>query len=213
MKKIPALEIIATISLVSIAITVMLLVWPELKNEVSAAWAQGILTTLGLFVAMWVANWQAQQARKHAQELRNEDLKQKREGVMAIAEAAFDEVEAIEHASNSQDLDSFFEDQYHMDQFAHAITSLKAIPLHELHSYNMVVGILDLIDALLRTQEFCENVTREDRGFIIIADNYIAFQEDNFTKAMQALTFIRGGILGWTTEEINRRNGLQGRNS
>jgi hypothetical protein len=210
MKKVPVLEVIAATAVATIATCVLLLLLPQLRNEVSAAWAQGILTALGIGVAMYAANRQAQDARAHALELRQEDLNQKRRGIAAIAEAAFDEMQAIEQACNNHNLELFFDEQYHKEQFNHIITALQAIPLHELHSYNMVVGILDLTDALLRTQAYCEMVLdEENRGSATAEEFYYAYQDENNTKAFRAMTFIRGGILGWTTEEINRRNGLQ----
>lgn len=206
MAKIPVIRIIAATALVTIAISVLLLLLPQLRNEVAAAWAQGVLTALGIGAAMYSANQQAQDAQAHAEEVRHSDLTQKRQGVMAIAEAALEPIEALEKARVSRCLVVYFEEEYHKEQFVHTLDALKAIPLHDLQSYNMVVGIIDLIDALVLSQNFCHMVVDEQRGTALPEEFYDAYQGDNHTKAMHALTFIRGGILGWSTEEINRKN-------
>jgi hypothetical protein len=163
MSKIPIFEAVAAAALLVIAIVVLMLVAPSLKGEVAAAWAQGVLTALGIGLAMYSASQQAQSARTHAEEARLAEIKQRRQGVLAIAEAAFDHIDALDSAATSNDLSKFFEGPRH-GQFAHATASLRAVPLHELQSYNMVGGILDLLDVLVRIEQTCVRIEEEHLG-------------------------------------------------
>jgi hypothetical protein len=189
-----------------IAIVVLMLVAPAMKGEVAAAWAQGILTALGIGLAMYSANQQVQSARTHAEELRQIEMKQRRQGVLAIAEAAFDHIEALDSAASFHSLGAFFEGPRH-GQFTHATAALRAVPLHELQSYNMVAGILDLLDVLVRIEPTCVRIEEEHLGGATPEELYFAIHADDLGRALHAMNYIRGGVLGWSSAEIAQRNG------
>jgi hypothetical protein len=207
MKKFPFPEAVAATALVTIAIGVLMILAPGLKNEVSAAWAQGILTALGIGLAMYSANQQVKEARAHADELGQSEIKQRRQGVLAIAEAAFDHVDAIDRAANAGALGEFFEGHRRSDQLSHATAALRAVPLHELQSYNMVTGIFDLLGVLTHMEQTCASIESGRLLGLTPEELYFGIHADDQLHALHAVTFIRGGVLGWTTEEINRQNG------
>lgn len=207
MKKFPFLEVVAATSLATIAIGTLIFVVPGMKDEVSAAWAQGILTALGIGLAMYSANQQVKEARTHAEELGRNEIKQRRQGVMAITEAAFDHIEAIDTAASSGTLGEFFERRPRSDQLSHAVAALRAIPLHDLQSYNMVAGIFDLLDVLVRIEQTCRQIEGNQLNGLTPEETYFASHSMDMVHALHALNYIRGGLLGWTTNEINQRNG------
>jgi hypothetical protein len=207
MNKFPFLETVAAAALAMIAISALMVVVPGLKNEVSAAWAQGILTALGIGLAMYSANQQVKEARTHAEELGQSEIKQRRQGVLAIAEAAFDHVHAIDTAASSGTLGAFFEGRRRSDQLSHATAALRAVPLHDLQSYNMVAGIFDLLDVLVRMEETCRQIESGQLNGLTPEEAYFADHAYDLMHALHAMNYVRGGILGWTSEEIHRRNG------
>jgi len=176
---------------------------PSLWSEKGAGWAQAILTTAGIAFALYTA----QGAQQHVENLKREDLKQKRQGVLAIANAAFDNIRAVDLDATQGRLHFFFEETYYPGYFAHALAALRAIPLHELLSYNMTVGVLDIVNVLTRIERFCEAHSEGADNWLSLEEAYYLKNSEKLSDAIRAFNFIQGGAQGLSTEEIERQNG------
>lgn len=155
---------------------------PELVNERTAAWVQGIGSILAVGAAAWVAIYQKRNADQQAKLQRLEARVEKLSAIHAIAVATYELIERLEQAFLTDRAGEYFDEEYSADAFLHAQSALKAIPLHELGSYNMVAGILDLSDALACAIRFsCEHIHNPNN--LTAAEKYEVYIRDFAEKA------------------------------
>ena len=83
-------------------------------------------------------------------------------------------------------------------QFETTANMLRTIPLHELSSYHMVDGVMNLITALEKTESLADVFVKEG-----LSEFGVLSQERWDELARCALVKIEGGAGGLSTAEIN----------
>lgn len=120
--------------------------------------------------------------RELAAERRKNQL-EKQVAIFALADASNDRliklVEAFDVSERvgSLGISAYIDQEYSPAVFSHALRALAAVPLHELRSYDLVNGIIHIIDALDRAIRVCNDIEQAN------ADEY-GFFESHYNAVM-----------------------------
>lgn len=119
-----------------------------------ASWVQAIGSILAVGAAAWVAVFQKYNTDRQSKLDKLESKMERLSAVEAIAASAHSMLVTMQWAFDDDDVDAYFDTQYSEDAFTYALESIKAVPLHELGSYGMVAGLVNLADAVSLTMRF-----------------------------------------------------------
>lgn len=114
-----------------------------LSKPAAPGWMQAIGAIIALVVAVWVPNRQANKTRK-----------ERRESMLAVAEAAQEYARRIRDVVNESDfsipqLSPRIYEVYDASVIRGVVRALRAIPVHDLGSRNAVIAILSLTDQMV----------------------------------------------------------------
>lgn len=113
------------------------------------AWVQALGSIAAIFVAIFVMDRQSKSNIDLAKKLRFEEIGKRLEVIEALIEGAYDVVRVME--THTEEINNWYDYGYSVldpEKARSAVNSLKAIPLHAMGSYNLVISISDMIDAL-----------------------------------------------------------------
>ncbi|MFZ6655874.1 hypothetical protein [Undibacterium sp. TJN19] len=174
-------------------------------SQEAAGWAQAIGSVGTIFVTVILFKRQVDGLAKHAAQERNLNVFQTQSSCYAISVAAVDMVRELHHAftgfeTDMIDLDKYFEGKYRPQAFNHIQDALAAIPLHELRSYDMSRGILEIrsavdmaevLSAEIKEMKFAVNWLSEMEPQVLemmeIADYGIRQVEEGLEKSRKQL--------------------------
>ena len=113
------------------------------------AWVQAFGSIATFIGAIYIMNRQGQLNAELAKKLRFEEMGRRLEVIEALIEGAYEVARVME--THTQPLGNFWDYMFSVldpQKGRSAVNSLKAIPLHTMDSYNLVISISDMIDAL-----------------------------------------------------------------
>jgi len=133
-------------ALLSGIVLIMLLVFlPPLRSETAAAWVQAFGSIIGLALAVLIMYLQGRQADL----AESRSLGRRLDAVAALVERADAEVENMrKHTVGISSFSDYFFSTINVDAIDTITHALRAIPLHEMPSYEIVIGVHEMIIAL-----------------------------------------------------------------
>jgi hypothetical protein len=135
----------------------------ELSKSDWASWVQAVGSIGAIIVAFVVADASSRRARAQAHEMERRQIDRKHQSICAILDDAVLQCQEILcEAELSGTLNQFsFLVTYDAVAFAAVLTSIQAIPLHELSGYSAVRGISALRNAMITLQRQVDIPTPE----------------------------------------------------
>lgn len=116
----------------------------DLKAADWASWVQAF-GSIGAIVGAWIiGRAQSKSALEHALQLRDREHVERVRALFPIAARAFELVQDLER----EPCDSYYQITYSESSFRTCLKALAAIPLHELGSYALVQGYMEMQQAL-----------------------------------------------------------------
>ncbi|HEY1042372.1 MAG TPA: hypothetical protein VGE60_00775 [Telluria sp.] len=196
------LEMIATVAMSVIALMCVLAIWPSLAGADGAAWAQGLLTGLGICLALYTTDRQLKASRMQRDDERMAANREKRQSVAVMASHAKELIDQFYYACVHQRQSFYFED-WAPGQFKSAADMFRAIPLYELGSYNMVSGVMELITSLEQNETLAKYLAGQEHDApSLLSEHWVREQARWSIVADKALIKIDGGAYGWSDEQI-----------
>lgn len=113
------------------------------------AWVQAFGSIATFIGAIYIMNRQGQLNAELAKKLRFEEMGRRLEVIEALIEGAYDVARVLE--THTEEINNWYDYGYSVldpEKARSSVTSLKAIPLHTMDSYNLVISISNMIDAL-----------------------------------------------------------------
>lgn len=201
--KIHWLEMIAAFAISVIALVCVLSIWPGLAGADGAAWAQGLITGLGICVALYTTDRQLKMSRLQRVEERREILREKRQSVYVIANKTKEFIDGFFLACTNTDRQHFYYEDWVDGQFTSAADVLRSVPLYELGSYHMVSGVMEMIAALDQCEILAKKLSSsKEKDADLLAAYWIGEQAKWTGIADKALVKIQGGANDWSDEKI-----------
>lgn len=136
------LELIATSALMIIAITVVVLLFPSLKSSDLAAMVQAVGSVAAIFTAIFVMWWQSERAA----DIVRREIARRLAVTEALVERGFQMSILVE--KHTQPIDNYYDycfsviDPVNIES---TLIALKSLPLHTLDSFDIVVGVQNMI--------------------------------------------------------------------
>lgn len=180
--------------------------WCKLGAAEWASWVQAIGSIFAVGAAAWVAIYQNRTADRQAGLDRLLNRVEKLNAVHAIAVAGLKLLRDMEDAYLERRAVRYFIGDFSEAAFSHAHSAIKAIPLHELGSYNMVAGLMDLADALAQVLE-AVNERRKHPGTLTSIETYELYILPMVEKARDGYRDIQSETLGAQTVYANAVRG------
>lgn len=139
--------------------------YAELSKSDWASWVQAIGSIGAIIVAFLVADASSRRARAQAHEMEQRQIDRKHQSICAILDDAVLQCQEVLYEAELTDrLTKFsFLVTYDPIAFAAVLTSIQAIPLHELSGYNAVRGISALRNAMIAIQRQVDIPTAETK--------------------------------------------------
>lgn len=150
------LHFIVAALLIAIITMMMLSIFPTLRSEVAAAWVQGFGALAGMALAIFLMYMQGARS-DHSEALK---IGRGLDAIEALIERGYWVSEVMEkHTSEVgiSDWDDYFFAVIDVDAMQTITQALKAIPLHEMLSYDIVVGINEMTVGLERLRPLAES--------------------------------------------------------
>lgn len=168
---------------------------------IAAYWVQAVGSIAAIIGSMEIFRRQNRAISTQAANQRHADILQRQMAVFAICFAGYDLIftlcSAHEQGQNKMSKVDYYYSIVHSDAaFWHAEKALAAIPLHELHSYSLVSGILDLRDALAQATQFTANRegTSEEQDVVNFFNESFGYLPRIKTLAERGFTSISEGV-------------------
>lgn len=122
-------------------------------SDNGAAWVQAIGAIAAIFCAIYIMKRQGEQAMKLAQEMDSRAVARRLAALEALIERGFAMARTVEvHTDPIASYWDFFFSVVRIDQLRFMRDALKEIPLHTLESYDLVVGVHEMIIGLERLE-------------------------------------------------------------
>lgn len=139
------LQLIVALLLFAIVVMMLLVFFPQMKSEVAAAWVQAFGAIVGLALAVLIMHLQGGSAKRAESLL----LGRRLDALAALVERADAQVDKMRvHITGVRNWSAYFFAVINVDEMEAIGQALKMIPLHELPSYEIVVGVQEMILAL-----------------------------------------------------------------
>lgn len=141
------LQLIVALLLFGIVVMMLLIFFPNMQSQDAAAWVQAFGAIVGLALAVLIMHLQGGSAKRSEALL----LGRRLDALAALVERADKEVENMRvHEAGPSNWSDFLFSTINVDAMDTIGHALKAIPLHELPSYEIVVGVHEMIMGLDR---------------------------------------------------------------
>lgn len=153
----PILEVVATASLLVIAFTVVIKLFPSLEDDAAAGWAQAFGAVIAIAGSYYLGERQANTALKNAILMDELARAKKRSAIIAIADTARKVAEPISERYDLNNRHKFaLLVVYNKQIFSGHIDAIAAIPVHEIGSADGVTALLGLKNCMIEMQAAIE---------------------------------------------------------
>jgi hypothetical protein len=140
---------------------------PPVTSQDFAAWVQAIGSIGAIAAAIYILDRQNRNAEKLQRRAEDISVLRKYSGIAAIVDHANDLIQdARVRLCDPHMRADFFGISYSPAAFHDVERALVAIPLHDLWSYQMVVGVREMCDLVRAVKTIVSDVSKDPEGFI-----------------------------------------------
>lgn len=136
------------------------------------AWVQAFGSIATFIGAIYIMNRQGQLNAELAKKLRFEEIGRRLEVIEALIEGAYDVARVLER--HTEEINNWYDYGYSVldpEKARSAVNSLKAIPLHTMDSFNLVISISNMIDALEKLEPLIVfHLAQNDVHYVFVDD-------------------------------------------